>query len=414
MDFEREDQHPMKLHRPIAQTVVAGLIEIFTNGRNADKVIERALKSRREFGARDRRFIAEGIYEIVRWWRLLWAAADAEPTLESTAIWKIFGTWLALTREDPLPAWSEFAGIDSEAVRARASKAKESPAVRESVPDWLYERGLAEIGSEWNVYLNELNKSAPVILRTNTLRLSRDQLRTVLAAQGIESEPAPPAADALRLIERKNVFKTEAFKKGLFELQDGASQQVAPLLDPQPGDRVIDACAGAGGKSLHMAALMRNKGKILALDVHERRLGELRKRAARDGVDIIETRLIDSSKMIKRLEESADRLLLDVPCSGTGILRRNPDAKWKLSHAAIEEMRRLQAQILDSYTRMLKTGGRLVYATCSCLPSENERQVSAFLEREDGKFTLLEEIKFPPGKNGFDGFYAASLIKRDH
>lgn len=408
---ERGETPQLKLHRPLAQTVVTSLIEIFADGRNADKVIERSLKSRREFGARDRRFIAESVYEIVRWWRLLWTVADATPTLDPPSLWRILGTWLALTRDDELPAWSEFTGILPSTVRARATAAKSNPAVRESVPDWLYERGNAEIGANWDQYLSELNKPAPVILRANTLRVTRDQLRAVLTDQGIASEPVVPLPDALRLKERKNIFSSEAFKQGLFEVQDGASQQVAPLLDPQPGDRVIDACAGAGGKSLHLAALMRNKGKILALDVHDRRLEELRKRAARDGVDIVETRLIESAKTIKRLEASADRLLLDVPCSGLGVLRRNPDAKWKLSDAEIEDLRKLQAHLLDSYSRMLKPGGRLVYATCSCLPSENERQIAEFLERQNGSYTLLNERKFAPGENGFDGFYAASLRK---
>jgi 16S rRNA (cytosine967-C5)-methyltransferase len=183
------------------------------------------------------------------------------------------------------------------------------------------------------------------------------------------------------------------------------------MLDPKPGERVIDACAGAGGKSLHLAALMKNKGKILSLDIHERKLEELRKRASRAGADIIETRTIDSSKVIKRLEETADRLLLDVPCSGLGVLRRNPDSKWKLSDEEIEKLRALQSQILESYSKMVKPGGRMVYATCSILPSENERQVEEFLKNAGGTFELLEERKFAPGKDGFDGFYAASLQK---
>jgi 16S rRNA (cytosine967-C5)-methyltransferase len=215
----------------------------------------------------------------------------------------------------------------------------------------------------------------------------------------------------LKLKERRNVFTTEAFKNGLFEVQDGASQQVAPLLDVHPGMRVIDACAGAGGKTLHLAALLGNKGKIIALDVHARKLEELRKRCSRAGVDVVETRLIESAKTIKRLEKSADRVLLDVPCSGLGVLRRNPDTKWKISPEEITHLKALQAEILATYSNMVIDGGRLVYATCSCLPSENERQVESFLAANPGKWRLVEERKFAPGENGYDGFYAAALIR---
>src|SRR6185369_699383 len=155
-------------------------------------------------------------------------------------------------------------------------------------------------------------------------------------------------------------------QEGLFEIQDGASQQVAPMLDPKPGERVIDACAGGGGKTLHLAALMKNKGRIISMDVSEVKLKALRERCSRNGVDIAEVKVIESSKTIKRLEKNADRVLLDVPCSGLGVLRRNPDKKWKLKPEDFIELRKLQAEILESYSEMTKVGGRLVYATCSC------------------------------------------------
>ena len=151
---------------------------------------------------------------------------------------------------------------------------------------------------------------------------------------------------------------------------------MAPLLDAKPGERVIDACAGGGGKTLHLAALMKNKGKIIAMDITERKLQSLRERCSRNGVDIAETRVIESMKTIKRLEKSADRVLLDVPCTGLGVLRRNPDKKWKISPEEITRLNALQKEILENYSQMVKIGGRLVYATCSCLPSENEKQVA--------------------------------------
>jgi 16S rRNA (cytosine967-C5)-methyltransferase len=175
--------------------------------------------------------------------------------------------------------------------------------------------------------------------------------------------------------------------------------------------RVIDACAGAGGKTLHIASLMKNKGRLLAMDVEQWKLDELLKRARRAGVSNLEAKIIDSSKVIKRLQNSADRLLLDVPCSGTGVLKRNPDAKWKLAPPFIDEVRSLQKKILNDYCQMLKPGGLMVYSTCSVLPSENEKQVSDFLESRNGDFTLIRDSHLWPS-DGFDGFYMA-LIRRE-
>jgi 16S rRNA (cytosine967-C5)-methyltransferase len=209
------------------------------------------------------------------------------------------------------------------------------------------------------------------------------------------------------------VFRHAAFKAGLFEVQDASSQLVAAALAVEPGMRVIDACAGAGGKALHLAALMENKGKILAMDVEEWKLQQTKLRARRDGVSIIEPKAIEGTKTIKRLKESADRLLLDVPCSGLGVLRRNPDTKWKLSLDSIQKVQETQQEILQSYPSMLKPGGQMVYATCSILPSENELQVKKFLESEAGKnFELIEDKKVLAQESGFDGFYIARLMKK--
>jgi 16S rRNA (cytosine967-C5)-methyltransferase len=171
---------------------------------------------------------------------------------------------------------------------------------------------------------------------------------------------------------------------------------------------VIDACAGAGGKTLHLAALMQNKGRIIALDTEQWKLDELQKRGRRGSVSNLETRTIDSSKVIKRLENSADRLLLDVPCSGLGVLKRNPDAKWKLSPEFIQNVMDLQQHILEDYCTMLKPGGIMVYSTCSILPSENQQQVEKFLEKQNEKFKLIHQRHCWPSE-GFDGFYMAKV-----
>ena len=256
-----------------------------------------------------------------------------------------------------------------------------------------------------------MNTQAPVVLRVNTLRTTRERLQQRLARENrLETRALEGYPDALELSRRAQLSDTEAFRQGWFEVQDASSQRVAPLLAPEPGMRVVDACAGAGGKTLHLAALMQGRGEILALDVHEKRLEELRRRAFRAGVSTVKTALATDEEIARR-EASADRLLLDVPCSGLGTLRRAPDAKWRLSPAFLDRVTALQAQLLASYSRMLRPGGRMVYSTCSVLPRENGRQVARFLEEHPG-FRLLKEHSLLSSREGYDGFYMA-LLQRE-
>lgn len=397
----------MKLYVNLARAVTQALQMIFEDGRYADKVIEKVLKQNPKWGARDRKFIAETTYDIVRWYRLLQNVTEAE----EGDYWKLLGGW-CITHNIPLPAWEEFAALNVGRVTQRLDKMNNIRRFRESIPDWMDELGENELHERWDGELHALNDDAPVVLRANALKTSRNELRDRLANDGVETLAVPGADDALRLKQRQNVFRNEAFKEGLFEVQDTASQFVAPFLEPAPGMRVIDACAGAGGKTLHLAALMKNRGRLLALDVEASKLEELKKRARRAGVDNLEVRTIESSKTIKRLENAADRLLLDVPCSGLGVLRRNPDAKWKLSPEFLNDVRKLQQHILSDYESMLKPGGLLVYSTCSIMPSENENQVRTFLEQQQGKFELINERHCWPSE-GFDGFYMALMRKID-
>ena len=185
------------------------------------------------------------------------------------------------------------------------------------------------------------------------------------------------------------------------------------MLEVEPGMRVVDACAGGGGKSLHLAALMQNKGQLISLDTLAWKLDELKVRARRAGVSNIETRPIENNKVIKRMYGTADRLLLDVPCSGLGVLRRNPDSKWKLTEAQLTQLLETQQTILQSYSPMVKSGGKMVYATCSILPSENRSQVDHFLASEAGKgWELVKDRSILPQEEGFDGFYMALLSKK--
>ena len=391
----------MKLYRNLATAVVQGLEEILAGNRYADKVVEKILRQDPRWGSRDRKFVAETIYDIIRWKRLFEVSAGSD-------YWGLLAAWI-VEQEINLPPWPEFQNCQPDAIRKKLNDTRLHRAVAQSIPDWMDEIGYHSLGDRWENELKSLNQPAPVTLRCNQLKLSVKQLAEKLHEEEIEVTFINDVPDALNLVRRANIFRTNAFKEGLFEVQDAGSQQIAPFCQAKAGMRIIDACAGAGGKTLHLAALTGNKGRIIALDTEEWKLQELKKRARRAGVSTIETRLITDNKIIKRLENQADILLLDVPCSGLGVLRRNPDAKWKLSPEVISKTILLQREILTQYQIMLKSGGLMVYATCSILPEENEQQVRWFLQQHQG-WTLQEEKHLFPS-SGTDGFYMARLKK---
>ena len=400
----------MRLHRNLVLAVIHALDLIYNENEYADKVVQKTLKLDKRWGVRDRKFVAETIYDMVRWKRLYNEIAGTKEHYSRDNLWKNFAVWATLKGID-LPDWRYFEGTPTRRIKGKFDELQSIRKFRESIPDWLDETGEAELGKQWDVEIKELNKQARVILRANTLKTTRKELQRLLHEEEIETETVPSAPDALVLVERKNVFLSQAFKKGLFEVQDASSQLVAPFLDVKPGQKVIDACAGAGGKTLHLASLMENKGQIIALDIHGHKLAELKKRAKRDGAHNIETRTIEGTKSIKKLKGKADRVLIDAPCSGIGVLKRNPDSKWKLNADFIDRIRKTQAEILDQYASMVKTGGKLVYATCSILPSENEKQVKAFLANHK-EFEMIKDKKVSPAASGFDGFYMALIEKK--
>ena len=444
------------VHRHLVVSLLECVKDILGSGYMADKVVMRALKSHPKWGSRDRKIFSEGVYEMVRWWKyLLYLNGSSEQELlgdaKDTALndplqmWHLWATlWLWQKGHPPeiKPNADELKTWQPEKTRKLLTKlsVNQDPETSDdkahqtslhqnsktdlvprhillSVPFWLDQWACQELGETlWDKTLNALSKPAPVFIRANTLKTNPKELKEHLALEGFLTEDQPEltelAPHGLRLQNRGQLFKTKSFINGFFEVQDGASQQIAPLLRVQPKMRVVDACAGAGGKTLHIAALMKNQGQIIACDISAKRLEELSRRLRRNGVQCVQTRVIENTKVIKRLEGSADRLLLDVPCSGSGVWRRNPDAKWKIKAENLTQLQKTQEEILQRYHQIVRPGGIMVYATCSIFPSENQNQIQKFLNLHPF-WKMEEEHHFLPGQNDFDGFYAAVLKRSD-
>ncbi len=392
----------MRMHRILAEAAATIAKSVFREYKVLDHELAAAFEANPKWGKRDRAFIAETVFEVARWRRALSFLVDSEETTALCA-----AQWVRMGYE--LPDWWSYNGKSAEEIIAREAELADQPrAVRESIPDWIDALGVAELGDAWDAELSALNQRAPVFLRVNTLRTTRPEAIAWLAAANVVASEVPGLPDALVLPPGKILPKPLRLE-GRVEIQDAGSQMIAPLLDPQPGERIIDACSGAGGKSLHLAALMGAEGRVFGMDIDPKKLSELDRRAKRANANkcvkskaIIETTTTDFAEL-------ADRLLIDAPCSGLGTLKRQPDLKWRLKPAQLDRLRRIQAELLESYTAMLKPGGRLVYATCSILPSENRAAVDGLLAK--GGFTLLEECPVSPAATGFDGFYAAALVK---
>ena len=266
----------MRLHRNLVFTVVDSIKLIFNEDEYADKVVEKALKRDKRWGARDRKFIAETIYDMVRWKRLYNEIAGSKSHYTTENVWKNFAV-LAVLKGYELPDWNQLQGIPARRIKGKFDELQKTRVFKESIPDWMDKRCIEELGEKhWSKEIQALNQQASVILRTNTLKTTKQALQKKLSEEGIETVCIDGYKQALQLVERANVFKTEAFKLGYFEVQDASSQLVAEYLDVKPGMRVIDTCAGAGGKTLHLAALMENKGQLIATDIYESKLKKLK------------------------------------------------------------------------------------------------------------------------------------------
>jgi 16S rRNA (cytosine967-C5)-methyltransferase len=411
--------HPKALLDACAELV--GLVLKFDHP--ADAVVSRYFREHRGLGPRERATLAETAYAVLR--RKLrfdhFAPSGSGPRERRLAILGFAGPrdFLKSALSDAEKAWLDAC----DTVREQDLLERH----RHNLPEWLVAPIKAQVGDEFLALAAALNEPAPLDLRVNTLQAKREEVRKELRAAGIDSAPTPLSPWGLRLVGKPSLNRLEAFTRGAIEVQDEGSQLLAALVDPKRGEMVVDFCAGAGGKTLALGAAMRSTGRLYALDTSAHRLDALKPRLARSGLSNVHPAAIahERDDRIKRLAGKIDRVLVDAPCSGLGTLRRNPDLKWRQSPQSVAELTTKQLAILRSAARLLKPGGRLVYATCSLLRDENEAIAEAFAEAEPGFRVLpaaqaLAPLKLPdaqslcagdalrlwPHRHGTDGFFA--------
>lgn len=413
------------ISRSLLEQTVSVTVQLLQFRQPADAVLSAFFRAQRS-GPRERAFIAEAAYAVLRRKRSLAAWIGEGCTTKQlvlAALVRYCGVSLrmleaALSRRDA--DWlSEF--------KARPEPAL-SPAEQADLPDWLAGHLLALMGeTEFLDLARALNQPAPLDLRVNTLKADRDAVLARFAQEGIAAVACPFAPAGIRLAGKPVLNKHPLFLDGSVEVQDEGSQLLGYLLQPKRGEMVVDFCAGAGGKTLLLGALMRSTGRLYAFDVSEKRLAKLKPRLARSGLSNVHPAVIahENDTHVKRLAGKCDRVLVDAPCSGLGTLRRNPDLKWRQTPQSVAELTQKQAAILAAAAKLLKPGGRLVYATCSLLQEENEAIVDAFLTEHpafarkpvrellasQGIDVDLEgdDLRLLPHVHGTDGFYAAVL-----
>jgi 16S rRNA (cytosine967-C5)-methyltransferase len=414
---------------------VLELIEILQRDqRPADQIIDGFFRRRRYLGSHDRRELAESVYGILRHLRLLQALiAKVKPDAVSHPAWLFAAYKLHLEKVSPETLQTYSLPLLPTEIAALATSDFQTSdfglsnlGLRTSFPDWLVTALQRQMGDGETTHLLEaLNQPPPLTLRVNALKATREDCLRELRQRGYDCTPAKFSPDGIHLAKRTNLFGLDLFREGWFELQDEGSQIISLLLDPKPNWRVADVCAGGGGKTLHLAALMKNRGEIFAFDVVPQRLENLRQRSRRCGIHNVRVQLLQPDEVPAHLLGQMDAILIDAPCSGTGVFRRNPDAKWKITPGMVQEMAAKQKQIINQYARLLKPGGRLVYATCSLLAEENEKMVQAFLAehpefRPADAAAILQRyqlahlvngsfIHLLPHQHGTDGFFAAVL-----
>ncbi len=396
-----------------------------------DGVLSYYYKSHRYIGSKDRKEIAKWVYFVLRYgatleWWLEQAQMRSSPRLlvllalvfKGKADVRMADEYFSGEVYCPEVLTPEECALVERYMDLHIMHGDMPDSVRLNYPEWMETRLKAIFGDNLYVAMEALNEEASLDLRVNTLKASREEVLWQLDKLGMNPTMTPHSPLGVRLPKREPVMTTKLYNEGLFEIQDEGSQMLAALVDAKAGEKVIDFCAGAGGKTLAIAAAMENKGRILALDVHEMRMSQMKKRLARAGVNNVTTHVLSSEQdsYLKRHRDSADWVLVDAPCSGSGTWRRNPDMKWRMGEKDLREVIEKQARILESASRLVKVGGKLVYATCSIFHDENERQIEAFCLAHPefhlyGDLSSAQQcyLRMFPHQHDTDGFFGAVL-----
>ena len=402
----------MKLHKNLALGIVSCLKNILQDKSALRPSLNKLLKQNKRWGSRDRKLIGESVLEIIRWKRKFSEMGNLDPKSDQY-YWNLLGIWI-LNGKIPLPDWDFFSEIKCDPITLNLKSKKNKRAILESIPDWLDNLGIRNFGMNiWEKEIKSLNEKAPLVLRTNIFKTTPEKLKSILKNKyEIESTIIPEFPTALFLNKHRKLIHLDLFKQGWFEVQDVNSQKVSLFADPKPGMLVFDGCAGAGGKTLHMANLMKNKGRIIALDPDEKKLEQLEIRVKRNGVRMVKIQNINSDDVLKKYKKNVDLVLIDAPCSSLGVLRRNPVLKWHMNPKKIDKLIQLQQEILQKQSVLVKKGGNLVYSTCSIFSNENENQIQKFLKSSFGKSFYLEKMEtlLTHSSKG-DGFFMARLAK---
>ncbi len=430
----------------ITQACLEAYGSVRHEGRLADRALDFTLRTKRHLYSTERRAVAERVYALLRRQRLVdWLLERARPGFAAVSTSRKDLLRLAASRVlhgdsiAEVTTGMSISGEDADCLSKLAEAERglqklpplERYAVIASLPDFLAKRFLKELGEEAEAFGTAINERAPLCARVNLLKGDRAALLEALKNDGVIARPSPLSALGVYLETRINAFSLPSFKAGLFEIQDEGSQLLGMLVDAPP-TKVVDACAGAGGKTLQLAAQMKNRGELFALDIETRRLDDLKERARRDGVHNVRVKAIpkegpEVAAALEFLKGKADRVLVDAPCTGTGTFRRKPDARWRMEESEIAEHALRQGRLLDAFAAMVKPGQRMIYGTCSILQEENEDVIDAFLVRTPGfRVKSAVEVLGPelssvvtprgflrlyPHKHNTDGFFGAVLVK---
>ena len=402
----------MKLYRNLADGIVEGVQEVLGNRRALRPTLKNILIKNRKWGSNDRKLVGKGIIEIIRWKRKF--DVIGKLNVKSKNYYKNLLVVWSIYNDIEFEECLTFSELKKDNICNNISITNSKRAIKNSIPDWLDSLGMKTYGKEiWEKEIQALNRPAKLFLRTNTLKTNVKKLQAYLKENHkVNTNKISNIPNALVVEENKILTHLDVYKKGWFEIQDLNSQKISIFTNPKPNMLIIDTCAGSGGKTLHLATIMRNKGRIIATDSSDRKRKQLENRLKRNGISIVEYLNSENKDLLKKYYNSANIVIIDAPCSGLGVLKRNPAAKWHINPNRIRQLVGIQKQILQEYATLVKSGGNLIYATCTIFPNENQNQIKNFLKSKIGlEFNLeKQEILLSQNTDG-DGFYMAKLLK---